>query len=250
MSRIPRRPSPAMVVAFISLCVALAGTATALPGRNQVKKDDIARSAVRARHIRSNNVENRHLKQRSVTRSKIGRNSVNSDLVATDALTGTDVLEASFGKVPDADKLDGNDATAFESTDTVRSLSSGQVRMSVTDADRTVLTVGPFSLVARCRLDVGTIRAELLVTSAESHSAVDTDVGEGVSADFGPGDERVVGRLEGPLASRALASGRADALSPSGTAVTVRFTIGRNLFSADVAAAPDCTFAGVAIVQA
>ena len=39
MSRILRhRPSPAMVVAFIALSVALAGTATALPGRNTVKK--------------------------------------------------------------------------------------------------------------------------------------------------------------------------------------------------------------------
>ena len=53
MSRIlRRRPSPAMVVAFVALCVALAGTANALPGKSRVKKDDIARAAVRrAAHL-------------------------------------------------------------------------------------------------------------------------------------------------------------------------------------------------------
>ena len=54
MSRIlRRRPSPSMIVAMVALCVALAGTATALPGRARVKKDDIARAAVRSVHIKS-----------------------------------------------------------------------------------------------------------------------------------------------------------------------------------------------------
>jgi hypothetical protein len=43
-----RRPSPALVISVIALCVALAGTAGALPGRNSVKSNDIAHGAVRA----------------------------------------------------------------------------------------------------------------------------------------------------------------------------------------------------------
>ena len=65
MRRILRhRPSPVMVVAFIALSVALAGTATALPGRNAVKKGDIARSAVTSRNIARSAVRSNHIKSR------------------------------------------------------------------------------------------------------------------------------------------------------------------------------------------
>jgi hypothetical protein len=50
------RPSPAMVVAFIALCVALAGSATALEGRRDVKADDLATGSVSKRAIRANGV--------------------------------------------------------------------------------------------------------------------------------------------------------------------------------------------------
>ena len=47
------RPSPAMVVAFIALCIALAGTASAIPGHNRVKRDDIASNSVQSSDIRN-----------------------------------------------------------------------------------------------------------------------------------------------------------------------------------------------------
>jgi hypothetical protein len=103
MSRIlQRRPSPAMIVAFVALCVALAGTATALPGRSRVKKDDIARAAVRAKHIYQNAVRSKHIRARNVTRSKIAKRAVSSDLVGQDALTGQNIVESSLGTVPSA----------------------------------------------------------------------------------------------------------------------------------------------------
>ena len=103
MSRIlRRRPSPAMVVAFVALCVALAGTATALPGRARVKKDDIARAAVRAQHIYQNAVRTKHIKARNVTRSKIAKRSINSELVGKDAITGENIVESSLTTVPAA----------------------------------------------------------------------------------------------------------------------------------------------------
>jgi hypothetical protein len=103
MSRIMRRrPSPAMVVALIALCVALGGTATALPGRNTVRKDDIARAAVRAQHIYSKAVRTKHIRARNVTRSKIARRAINSDLVGLDALTGSNIVESSLSTVPNA----------------------------------------------------------------------------------------------------------------------------------------------------
>ena len=82
MSRmLRRRPSPSMVVAFIALCVALAGTANALPGRARVKKDDIARAAVRSHSTSSRTaVRSRSTSEsRDVTRSKIARARSSSD---------------------------------------------------------------------------------------------------------------------------------------------------------------------------
>lgn len=103
MSRILRhRPSPAMVVAFIALSVALAGTASALPGRNKVKKGDIARAAVTSRTIARSAVRTQHVRSRSITRSKIAQRAVDSSLVGSDALTGANILESSLGAVPNA----------------------------------------------------------------------------------------------------------------------------------------------------
>lgn len=50
MKRVPR-PSPAMVVAVISLIMAIGGTAFALPGRFSVGRDDLKQSVVGARAI-------------------------------------------------------------------------------------------------------------------------------------------------------------------------------------------------------
>ena len=103
MSRIfRRRPSPSMVVAFIALCVALAGTATALPGRGRVTADDIKRAAVRSTHIKSRAVQSKHIKSRAVTRSKIARRAVGSSEVGQDALTGENIVESSLGTVSNA----------------------------------------------------------------------------------------------------------------------------------------------------
>src|SRR5687767_1749222 len=103
MSRIlRRRPSPSMIVAMVALSVALAGTATALPGRARVKKDDISRAAVRSVHIKSRAVQSKHIKSRAVTRSKIARRAVGSSELGQDAITGTNIVESSLATVPTA----------------------------------------------------------------------------------------------------------------------------------------------------
>jgi hypothetical protein len=147
MNRILRhRPSPAMVVAFIALCVALAGTATALPGRNRVKKDDIARNAVRSKHIRSRNVRNSDIGTRAVSRSKIARDAVNSELVASDALTGADILESSLGTVPNATNA-SNAANASK----VNGLSVQRfIFRSAPTVSTNVLNLGGLALNASC----------------------------------------------------------------------------------------------------
>ncbi|MGK2955056.1 MAG: hypothetical protein ACSLFI_05225, partial [Solirubrobacterales bacterium] len=52
MKRVPR-PSPAMVVAMISLIVAIGGTAVALPGKRTVDNDDLRTDSIGARSFGS-----------------------------------------------------------------------------------------------------------------------------------------------------------------------------------------------------
>lgn len=52
MKRLPK-PSPAMVVAVISLIVAIGGTAAALPGKRSVGNNDLRKESVGARAIGS-----------------------------------------------------------------------------------------------------------------------------------------------------------------------------------------------------
>lgn len=95
------RPSPSMVVALIALAVASAGTATALPGKSKVKTDDIAKNAVRSKHIKRGNVK----------RADIAKKAINSSRVSPDSLTGANIDEATLGNVNVANsiaKLDYN----------------------------------------------------------------------------------------------------------------------------------------------
>jgi hypothetical protein len=71
-----RRPSPAMIVGFMALVIALSGTAGALPGINSVDSGDI--------------------KNGQVKRKDIGKNAVNGRKVANRSLTGKDVKDESL----------------------------------------------------------------------------------------------------------------------------------------------------------
>jgi hypothetical protein len=79
------RPSPAMVVAFIALFVALAGTALSagsrVPGKNGVKSSDIAPKAVKTSDLGTG----------AVSGEKVAANAVTGDKVSPDSLTGADI---------------------------------------------------------------------------------------------------------------------------------------------------------------
>lgn len=84
-----RRPSPAMVVAFIALIAALSGTAVALPGKNTVDSGDI--------------------KKGNVKRSDIARNAVTSGKVANRSLLADDFKPGQLPAGPKGDKGDRGD---------------------------------------------------------------------------------------------------------------------------------------------
>ena len=148
MSRIlRRRPSPSMIVALVALSVALAGTATALPGRARVKKDDISRAAVRSVHIKSRAIQSKHIKSRAVTRSKIARRAVSSSEVGQDALTGTNIVESSLGTVPTASNATNAGNAGTVNGRTVEKMAF--VAPGGTGAT-TVLSLNGLTLIATC----------------------------------------------------------------------------------------------------
>jgi hypothetical protein len=99
------KPSPALVISIIALFVALSGTGYAV---SKVPKRSVGPSQLRVDAVR-----NKNIKAGAVSRSKIRAKAVTATQVATDSLLGRNILESSLTKVPDADKLDGQDASRF-----------------------------------------------------------------------------------------------------------------------------------------
>ena len=79
---LPRRPSPAMVVALIALVCALTGTAWAALGKNSVGS--------------------KQLKSNAVTTAKIKKEAVTAKKIKKGTITGTQVNLAKLGTVPSA----------------------------------------------------------------------------------------------------------------------------------------------------
>ena len=180
MSRILRhRPSPAMVVAFIALSVALAGTATALPGRNAVKKGDIARSAVTSRNIARSAVRSNHIKSGRSRGRRLPSEPIDSSLVGSDALTGSNIQESSLGTVPNATNADN--AAKINGLGVQKFFFRGP---AVT-ASAPVLSVNGLTLNAGCNSGTDlTVSATTTVGGAIIHSGGTWNTAGGVEQDF------------------------------------------------------------------
>jgi hypothetical protein len=235
MSRILRhRPSPAMVVAFIALSVALAGTASALPGRNAVKKGDIARSAVTSRTIARSAVRSRHIRSRQITRSKIAKRAIDSSRVGSDALTGTNIQESSLGAVPNA--TNATNATKINGLSVQKFLFRGP---AITPSGP-VLNLGGLALNAACNSGANlSVSATTTVSGAIIHSGGTWNTAGAAEQDFYvENNDFNVGNTFDPLATT-------ESTSLQGTLVYVRQDGG--VVTASFLAQEgggNCTFAG------
>lgn len=82
---------------LVAIFIALGGTAVALPGKNSVRSDDIAKGQVRSADIARG----------AVRAPKLAAGAVGSIAVGDDALGGADVDESSLGTVPSATSAAG-----------------------------------------------------------------------------------------------------------------------------------------------
>lgn len=89
MGKRVRRPSPAMVVAILALCLAVGGTSFAAVklGKNAVKTKNIKNGAVKASKLAGNAVTEGKIATNAVTESKIAGNAVTEGKIASGAVS-------------------------------------------------------------------------------------------------------------------------------------------------------------------
>jgi hypothetical protein len=144
-----RRPSPAMVVAFIALLVSLGGTSYAIV------------------RLPAKSVGAKQLKNKAVTTPKIKKNAVTSAKVRPGALKGSDIDADTLGKVPSAATAD---SAATAGTAAVASrLEKGDVNL-VTAANPGGATS---AASAKCDAGLKAISAGVQVELPESQFVVD-----------------------------------------------------------------------------
>ncbi len=91
---VKHRPSPALVVAIIALCVALAGTAYAA---TKIGTKNIRNGAVTTKKLKNRAVTAGKLANGAVTAEKIGPNAVTSGAIAADAVTSAKIANGAVG---------------------------------------------------------------------------------------------------------------------------------------------------------
>ena len=120
------RPSPAMVLAFAALFVALVGGAYA------------------AKTAKKNSVSTKSIKAGAVTNPKLAADAVTGDKVADDTLTGAEIKEDTLGKVPSAAT-----ATTAETVSGTRVVKLSYL-VDANTAAQPVLNAGGLTITATC----------------------------------------------------------------------------------------------------
>ena len=161
MSRLRGRlPSPATAVALVALVAALGGSAAALPGKGSVKRDDIAKNAVRGKHVKK------------------------------DSLTGADIRESRLGEVPRAADAD----TAGSAAALAGLVHFGPFQLAEGD-QQTLFEHGAVTVVARCEDDAAQTKLSVIAVTSASDSAL---AGDDVKGYFGPSTPELDRTFERP----------------------------------------------------
>jgi hypothetical protein len=163
MDRVSRKlPSPVTVIALVALVAALGGTAVALPGKNTVKRDDIAKNAVNGKKVKNESLTGKDVK----------------------GLTGKDIKEASLAKVPTAAQADtATNATNAGNAATVSTLKPFGPLPVAEGQEQTLHSQGPISVVGQCLEDGTGTDTEVHAVTTEEGSVFAGDDDEGL---FGP----------------------------------------------------------------
>lgn len=162
----PKRPSPALVISILALCVALGGTAWA-----------------------AGKIGTKNLKNNAVTTAKIKKNAVTTAKIKKGAVTGDKVNLSTLGTVPSATNAT-NAVNATNATNFSRYFTSGLKKASG-GQNVTLGTLGPFTFTGKCFDEGGETHSYIFVTTSAPHSFVYTAEFGGFSeGEFEPGEEQ------------------------------------------------------------
>ena len=105
MERLGKRPSPALVLSFITLLLALTSSAGALSGKGKVQRGDLAKNSVTARALAAGAVKSRALAKKSVTSKKLANDSVTQAKLAHFAVGAASLGDTTVvtAPIPDTD---------------------------------------------------------------------------------------------------------------------------------------------------
>jgi len=141
------RPSASIIVACIALVFALVGSAFALPGKNSVDKNDLAKGSVTAKAIKKNAVRSKAIKKNAVKTKQLADGAVKEAKIADGAVTGAKVADGSLNsaKISDVENsgLVKASATAAAGFNAARDAAPKHV----------LLQKGPLSIYGKCFTD-------------------------------------------------------------------------------------------------
>ncbi len=175
------RPSPALVIACISLFVALGGVGYAA-----------ATGSIDGREIKNNSVASKDIKNSSIVSGDVKNSTLTGSDMRNNSVTGSDVSESSLGKVPNAGQAD-NAATAgsANTANTANSANSANSASSVggltlrkvnfeTDVDvpnGPIASLAGLTINSSCTAGAVSLTARTSTDDASIHSmTADTDV--------------------------------------------------------------------------
>lgn len=238
------RPSPAMIVAVTALVLATTGAAMALPGRNSVDANDLAKSSVTSRAIAKGAVTSKQIAGKSIKGNRIKDGGVKAQQLADGAVTGAKIA---VDAITAANVGDGALSTKNLSDDFVISSDAGSfVRLTATEGataaaaraaapETTLFTKGELTLSAKClQVTGGNAIAEVYIATATNgavfNGQVDALQGGPAATDFLNTDTEDVDRtLDDATAAANNASfneGEFTALAPDGTSLIGQTTVG------------------------
>lgn len=158
-----RLPSPALIVGLIALVAAMAGTATALPGKGSVDTDDLKRRAVTSPKIDQHAVRGGKIQPGAVKGGKIRNNAVKGSKVADGSLTGDDLANGSVG----AGKLRDHQVLPLTG------IPAAATPAAATEQE--LLSKGAVSLTAKCYDDGPQTRVVVYAKTSAANSLLRSD---------------------------------------------------------------------------
>jgi hypothetical protein len=189
------RQTPALIVAMIALVAAMSGAAAALPGKEVVKKNDLARGAVTSKAIAAGAVGSKQIAGKSIKGNRLKEKAVKAKQIADKAVTAAQIADGTITSQQVADE--GLSSSNIDDYAVIAGADGNLVRLTATDgaseaAARTAAPAtelfkkGQFTISAKCFRDTALDEtfAEIYIATAANGAIFDgeDDLGGGPAA--------------------------------------------------------------------